>query len=346
MNKLILIGNGFDIANGLKTRYSDFILWYLNEAFKKASNSNNLFEDDLIKFSLSQNYSYYEIDSVDDFLNNKKIFTVQFKSIFIENIIKPILEKRWVDIESEYYSILLSLYKKLEDGNIRSHPTISIALAAHNQCLKSLKERLVEYLSIINSIVVQNNNQIESKLRGLFSETESSDQVNNVLLLNFNYTHTLDNYVDSKSFKNAKILNIHGSIDDLSNPIIFGYGDEMDLNYQRIESLNDNKFLMNMKSFGYFQTTNYLNFLKFVTSDFFEVYIMGHSCGISDRLMLNTIFEHENCKKIQIFYHKISDSANDYFEKTQEISRHFSPSLKGKMREILLPITLCTPLVE
>ena len=62
--------------------------------------------------------------------------------------------------------------------------------------------------------------------------------------------------------------------------------------------------------------------------------------------MLNTIFEHENCKKIQIFYHKISDSANDYFEKTQEISRHFSPSLKGKMREILLPITLCTPLVE
>ena len=28
MNRLVLIGNGFDLAHGLKTRYEDFINWY------------------------------------------------------------------------------------------------------------------------------------------------------------------------------------------------------------------------------------------------------------------------------------------------------------------------------
>lgn len=28
MNRLVLIGNGFDLAHGLKTKYEDFINWY------------------------------------------------------------------------------------------------------------------------------------------------------------------------------------------------------------------------------------------------------------------------------------------------------------------------------
>ena len=28
MNRLVLIGNGFDLAHGLKTNYEDFIYWY------------------------------------------------------------------------------------------------------------------------------------------------------------------------------------------------------------------------------------------------------------------------------------------------------------------------------
>ena len=28
MNRLVLIGNGFDLAHGLKTSYADFIKWY------------------------------------------------------------------------------------------------------------------------------------------------------------------------------------------------------------------------------------------------------------------------------------------------------------------------------
>ena len=31
MNRIILIGNGFDLAHGLKTSYADFIDWYWGE---------------------------------------------------------------------------------------------------------------------------------------------------------------------------------------------------------------------------------------------------------------------------------------------------------------------------
>lgn len=31
MNRLVLIGNGFDLAHGLKTKYEHFIDWYWEE---------------------------------------------------------------------------------------------------------------------------------------------------------------------------------------------------------------------------------------------------------------------------------------------------------------------------
>jgi hypothetical protein len=35
-NKLILIGNGFDLAFGLKTSYNDFLFWLLKSEVLKA----------------------------------------------------------------------------------------------------------------------------------------------------------------------------------------------------------------------------------------------------------------------------------------------------------------------
>lgn len=35
MNRIILVGNGFDLAHGLKTKYEDFVLWYLKTWVEK-----------------------------------------------------------------------------------------------------------------------------------------------------------------------------------------------------------------------------------------------------------------------------------------------------------------------
>jgi hypothetical protein len=145
-------------------------------------------------------------------------------------------------------------------------------------------------------------------------------------------------YLRDSFFKNDLIY-IHGELSDLSNPIIFGYGDEMDPHYEKIENLNSNEFLKNIKSFGYFKSDNYQQVMRFIegAGKNFTVKILGHSCGLSDRILLNTIFEHENCKAIKIYHYEKSPTENDYIEKTQEISRHFKPSGKGNMRMKVVP---------
>ena len=84
--------------------------------------------------------------------------------------------------------------------------------------------------------------------------------------------------------------------------MIFGYGDELDNTYKKIEELQDNDFLENIKSINYHETRNYRRLLEFIESGIYQVFIMGHSCGNSDRTLLNTLFEHDNCASIKVYY--------------------------------------------
>lgn len=123
---------------------------------------------------------------------------------------------------------------------------------------------------------------------------------NHIMLLNFNYTHTADLYCKKSDI--FTVNQIHG---DLNNPksVIFGYGDELDNNYKTIVDKNENKFLGNIKSIKYLETDNYRKLLSFIESEPYQVLIMGHSCGNSDRTLLNTIFEHKNCVSIKPYFH-------------------------------------------
>jgi hypothetical protein len=139
---------------------------------------------------------------------------------------------------------------------------------------------------------------------------------------------------------NNLINYIHGK---LNENIVFGFGDEMDEDYKFIEDMDDNEFLRYFKSFQYVQNSNYKNVLKHVDSGWFEVFIMGHSCGLSDRTLLNTIFEHENCRSIKVFYYK-NGAYDNYTEIIQNISRHFND--KKLMRTKIVEKTLCEPMPQ
>ena len=47
MNRVVLIGNGFDLAHGLPTKYEDFINWYWEQWGKKLRNSSKMVEQDV-----------------------------------------------------------------------------------------------------------------------------------------------------------------------------------------------------------------------------------------------------------------------------------------------------------
>jgi hypothetical protein len=205
-----------------------------------------------------------------------------------------------------------------------------------------------------------------------------------ILFLNFNYTHTEYQYYLYNYFKNKKlgfqyylytflknicenldvdkkygyllrkkntetgIIHIHGELKNEKNSIIFGYGDEIAEEYKAIEKKNDNRFLENIKSIRYLETDNYKRLLDFINSDKYQIFVMGHSCGISDRTLLNTLFEHENCVSIKPFYYEYKDEngeiKNDYSDKVRNISRNFTD--KKVMREKVVNEAYCEPLLD
>ena len=119
MNTVIIIGNGFDLAHGLKTRYSDFILWYFNQIMDFLNrNGTNTYSDSLISFNFKGRYKIqYVIESQEKL---KKIidsgdYEIRFTcGPFLNKIVRKILEFNWVDIEYEYYTQLEGLYKAIK----------------------------------------------------------------------------------------------------------------------------------------------------------------------------------------------------------------------------------------
>lgn len=154
------------------------------------------------------------------------------------------------------------------------------------------------------------------------------------LCLNFNYTS-----IDELYFKNEEYIDfvhIHGKLNNPKYPIVFGYGDELEENYSKLENLQNNAYLENIKSIQYQETDNYKRMLNFISSDKYQIIILGHSCGNSDRTLLNTLFEHENCVSIKPYYHRYKDKAtgeikDNYSDIVRNISRNFTD--KKSMRD-------------
>jgi Bacteriophage abortive infection AbiH len=247
--------------------------------------------------------------------------------------------------ESIYYNCLTDIAFE----NLPMRKSKEERLLELNNGIDFLKDKLKEYLLKSYSTDVKKNIYIDLHIQKILFATNFT--INNIqpvtYFLNFNYTPTIERYIDNemKIKYNIDIINIHGQINE-KDTLIFGYGDEMENNYEKIEHKNNNEYLRHFKSFGYLKNIRLSKLLSFIEADSFNVYIMGHSCGISDRLLLNTIFQNENCKIIKIFYYKIDESKNDFVEKTMEISRSFTLAGKAKMRKRIVPFDQCEPLTK
>ena len=60
MKTLYIIGNGFDMAHGLKTSYKDFINWYCNQRVDTfVGNQTKISEDCLCKLTINDNNNLF-----------------------------------------------------------------------------------------------------------------------------------------------------------------------------------------------------------------------------------------------------------------------------------------------
>jgi hypothetical protein len=338
MNKLFIIGNGFDLAHGLKTSYSDFFLWYLNKsiaAYHLLQNEHYI--DPLITIKKALYYPE-PYDSLKDIWrdNDSGGNKISVHGWYFRGLLGNRNESNWVDIEYEYYTEVVKIY---QDYKRNKDKTSAInAISDLNNCFQFIKDQLLEYLLTIPN--GDYNDYISDNIKDELNQMANND----ALFLIFNYTKTIFPYLEHIRDKSIEIIYIHGHLNNDKNPIIFGYGDEMDENYQGIENLNMNEFLRNMKSFNYMRTDNYRRLNSFIEAQPYDAIIMGHSCGLSDRVLLKSIFCDANCKEIKIYYYKKDSEVNDHFEKTQEISRHFPQENKHDMRIKILPFEKSSPL--
>ncbi|MBR3729969.1 MAG: hypothetical protein IKN08_03535 [Bacteroidales bacterium] len=413
MNRIILLGNGFDLAHGLKTSYADFIDWYWDKrVFELKTALTNVTNDALCALEINSEYyktwslyfflhgheikSYTSKEIISGFDEIKTHFRVS-KSDFFSRISSS--DPQWSNIEYAYYRLLFP-------HDIDASLSYKDKPSELNEQLAFVRGKLIEYLTVIqNEKIIESIAQqsIKEKLFapirkkdiavGSFhnwkemidqhlsysSETwqeiastygvSNTDYLNidhlvhdnpekirrigienlhgtyipdafflpdRIMLLNFNYTNTADLYIDKCD--RLGVNHIHG---ELTNPesVIFGYGDELDENYKKIVNKNDNEYLRNIKSVKYLESSNYRDLLAFIESDTYQIFIMGHSCGNSDRTLLNTLFEHRNCVSIKPFYHKWDDGTDNYMELVQNISRNFTDM--KLMRDRVVNKTFC-----
>ncbi|MBV8391088.1 MAG: hypothetical protein JO080_14885, partial [Mucilaginibacter sp.] len=364
-----------DLAHGLKTDYNSFILWYLKKCLTIGFNKNILgsgYEDELLAVnyrypgysfgitgaieSISYLVDHYYKNGLNHLFNDEQLyinkgsssrnpFKVTIKSKLFSDLVHKCSNANWVDIENEFYDKLKGLLILLPDR--------SSSVQKLNSDLEVVKRELEEYLSTIKcekyspaySDIFKSLFDLSDIL--LESNLKQQDGPHESLILNFNYTPTVEKYLkrtaDLPNLSNIKVNYIHGRINDSTNKIIFGFGDELDEDYKKMELSKENGFFEHIKSFGYFKTSNYHNLIRFIESNEYQIYTLGHSCGLSDRTMLNMIFEHPNCKSIKIYYHKF-EGGNNYTRLTQEISRHFRD--KVAMRSKIVPFDRSFPMPQ
>ena len=423
INRIIIAGNGFDLAHGLNTSYEDFINWYWDQWGKCLLHSQNKVETDgLCSFRLNDNigfagwylvWGYYyhtrhhmsDKEIVNIVKNDSVLCEFHENSNFFKRISSAIASKCWVDIEYEYYNELNNQYFKqpqtlnkefelikknlieylsyIQDSIIKESILIpqlkdiifapvkinEVAISARPQLVNFLRARYFgnndkwdvsigerlgfdkdkKNLNAINEFSKNWGEQIEHLgIESVLDQNvipEAMLYPNRLMLLNFNYTNTADLYFpqDENEHYWFPINHIHGKISDPSN-IIFGYGDELDEKYKEIIKLNNNEYLQNIKSIKYLEAQNYRKLLSFIDEAPYQIYIMGHSCGISDRTLLNTLFEHKNCISIKPFYYKKPDNSDNYIELIQNISRNFTDM--KLMRDRIVNKTYCEPLPQ
>lgn len=350
MNHVVLIGNGFDLAHGLETSYTHFLNWYL-KSIANAIEEKQQYEDGIISISPNTNYT-----SVRDFKKGelsenpidifKKIentnYTCSISPGFIKNLISNAQERRWVDIENSYYRNLVSIFNEVgKNSKTKTEDVIKL-----NHAFRLLKTKLIEYLKIQEKESFLLNNDILLHLQNISNELLNSDSI---YFINFNYTSFIEKYFNedkiSSKANQIKLINIHGLLNHKEENIIFGYGDETDEHYEKLEKLQNKEYLKFIKSFGYAYTKNYQNLITYLGNPF-KVHIFGHSCGLSDRVLLKEIFEHKNCQEIEMYYYQKDENTNDFIDKYMDISNHFSIQNKGKMRVRIKDFENSKPLVN
>lgn len=328
MSKVLLVGNGFDLAHGLLTSYNDFLFLMQNWDFfilaykekkehgrfgKYLINAKNIDKQELDKLGkiIKENsWVHYfckcgaEIDGWIDF--EKEIYPVMelFEFVFESdygmdaNVDKIYITAKDINFKlleiSEHWKKYLNFGSKLwisKEYGTKEYGVLK------KKILKSLKKEFDEFIYAfeiyLHEFVYKNKN---------IKALKQIKNINADYVISFNYTLTEKLYGISEQ----KTHHIHGSIrEDLSqrtNNMVLGVNEQEDQNLD---------FIYFVKYFQRIQKrtgTNYKSFINRYSGGMreeYELHIYGHSLDVTDEDILKYVID--GAKKVYIYRYSQED---------------------------------------
>ena len=271
MPKLFIIGNGFDLAHGFKTKYKDFKDWIEKQI--PVSEPIGVLPPDVIFGNHGEKES--------DYIKGLNLL----KELFDSN---PFIGDEWCDFEDSLaYLNLESKYSECLNFSLTKEEQISpIAITVgedYAYAIKNAIEQIPDYfLDWVRSIDISNPNW-KVKLRREFMSDD--------IFLTFNYTEVLEKIY---GINKKNICHIHGDRTDIGTKIVVGHGDNCEnLDFSSIDvvdakiALEESVELLR-KKYNYNMYTHE-DFLERIDSSITDIYSYGWSFGNSDKLYLESI---------------------------------------------------------
>lgn len=322
VKKLLVIGNGFDIAHDLKTKYSDFKDYILNRG------NDMVGYNDQIGIQLGiVLYKFEELCQPKEFWNDFESQT--------EKLIYEVHLNKKLSIFGEKYSANLPLE---EWPNLRKRLTETIQSNIGESRISSLGHKLIRELTdeIFNSAATVEYGWIPCLYQAFQDwvttiDTQEKDKIFKIdkddYAISFNYTDTLE-----KLYGLNNVLHLHGSVENVED-IVLGFNskklddDLPGLNTMHTEEFKEEqkaKKQQGLKSLGasLFYRLNIGRFYKPVHQlkkqikpyvnklDIDEIVFIGHSYNSIDWPYFKELASNLNDKEFIFTYHLETDKNN------------------------------------
>ena len=339
---ILVIGNGFDLAHVLPTKYTNFlnfckkiegIYTYANNKNYKSyvrENLNGWMINNEIKQALEEAYKSRKINYHEKGLDGLKVHT-NFKyldelyacikeNIWIEYFMKcnMIGKENWIDFESEISEVVQSLGEDMNivGGNIRIENNIQkisnfLLNAKYYGLPKTYKDVRDDLLNNLNKLI----RAFEIYLTEYIEKIEIQKKSPNIdaleidHILSFNYTNTYEKVYNN--FKDVEYDYIHGKADigntiDTDN-IVLGIDEYLPEKRRNkdIDFIAFKKYYQRiLKQTGckYKEWVDEIRNNQHASYNEYNLYIFGHSLDVTDKDILRDVILNDNVYTT-IFYH-------------------------------------------
>lgn len=323
---ILVIGNGFDLAHGLPTRYNDFLTFVDEFIEYKVANECNIRFLDYFKNLNETNINLYK--QIDKLIEDNR--WLNYFLTLREN--KALLNKQtWIDFESEISKVIKTIdeyrnklirKKVFENEQMRidehsfdvlhyilekKEKIIQIDCLLSLENIRELKEELITDLNrLIRCLEIYLDDYVRKccfhKLKKIkFIEALKIDK-----LLTFNYTNTYEHVYGTS---NVNFDYIHGKATvehDLNTcNLVLGIDEYLDENEKNInvEFIQFKKFFQRIyKGTGCLYKDWIIEYFDYSFTDELNLYFIGHSLDVTDKDILKELILFDEANTT-IYYH-------------------------------------------